>query len=157
MGTVLATLATIALSFGAQWISDKISNMKAKRNKVTSDDVLNIVKDITSAARTKGNQTLNQVYDRINAIQFPYSMGSAVKQYMVGIKRDLAKTYNNARDQYAVVEQKLNNIDDRTSHFASQSDSVRNMMKGTVNLLKNEAVEGAKDVNKIITGVENKL
>lgn len=154
---VLATLASIALSIGATHVADKIESDKSRTNKVSSDEIIKYIKGITSAARSQGNQILNQVYDRLAAIQLPFGMSSSLKGYLTDIKRKASTDYDKLRNSYSEIEQNLANQEERASNFAAQSDVVRNRNKDQIKMLADEASQEADKVKELAKGVENAI
>lgn len=128
---------------------DAAKEMKAKEAKVSSDDILRLLRTSTADARTKGDKTLNDLANKLNGIEYPMGMSSSLKQYITKMKRDANESYEKERANQVKINNGLDNIEARASNLAVQNADYRKSKAG-----RQELYDIGSDYAKLM-GVEN--
>lgn len=151
---LLASLAMIAGSLLLDKTQTWILNKKNKRNNVTSDDIIAAVGKLTSEARAKGTEVLSKLNDKLNSINMPFGVSSAVKDYITRARNKISSDIASAREDIGNVETKLTQADNRANNLSVQSEDYRAQF-GKQNL--NDIIKDAKEGYDKIKDIEQKL
>lgn len=129
MGAIIGTLFMIAASYGLGRFLDKWDHLKSKDQGISSDQVLKASQDLLKEAKSKSNNIMQKVSDKLGSIPTPIDASPSLKSFLANVKRDNSDKYNNVSKRINEVEQKLTAAENRSNNIASQSDYTRKYMQ----------------------------
>lgn len=169
MWSLLLTLASIAVSIGAQDLIDKINRDKANVKNMSADDIMRTVNQVLDRANNyegkrsgQLNRQLSTLSSKLSAL--PYNQGvGVVKDKIQEARRNLNNQISKTQDSITTLateenkaQQNKYDIQTRAQSLATASDSYKNSKSGKDDLaqLQRDASAYVDKIKQINQGVE---
>lgn len=139
MGTLVATLVSLALSLGLATLSNKMSKdsyrrdaEEAYKNGRSAPQVLEAITQILQKAATQGQKKLSEVSNQINSLEAGTALMNTgvVRDVVNKLKRELQSKKLDYERRVTENESKSNAIMSAANAYASMSDDYKNSETG---------------------------
>lgn len=155
MEVLLSIAASVGLPLAINWIQEQIDTLRRKglnSKKLSPSQVIGAISKMTAEARSKGNDVLDKLYDKVQNTQFYGTAGDAVKRYISRARTTAEKRYNRAKQAVNLVNEKSGVIDSQANTFNYENDKYKKSKEGREELA--DIKRDAESLDNEIKGVE---
>lgn len=145
----------IAISVGLSYAATLQSRAEEKQaRELKTSEVTGMINAMANEAKSKGNDVVNKLYDKLQSAYFPGAAGAAVKRYIVEARNKLEKRYNDAKNKQNELAKDYDVLTNNATSFDMASDKYKASDNGKreLNDLKDQANKLAEKYNDL--GVE---
>lgn len=126
---MISALVTIATSLGLTRLINSLDNFQAKKNKVSSDDILKLIDQAIDEAKSKGSVTLNKLYDKLNNTT-AFGATGVVKSHIQKERNKIKSMYDEAQEKFSNLNTKSDSLKNRAFNLANASPDYRSSSIG---------------------------
>lgn len=140
--SILMTLLAVTASLGIASAADDVARKQAAKGELTPDKIIAMINSKLSQIQRRSADAYSKVLDKINNMPIVAEAGN-LKAYLSKVRLDNENLKNLASSTMTNVETAVNDIKNRASVLANQTDSYR------------ASKAGKEEYNNLISEAEN--